>query len=772
MNMHAADPFLTLWAMGYRHLVPIIPPGAPLSERSNLFKRLAAGRDARGKTPGVRWPDGTWSGYDWLAGDGDETDLRRWSGMGAGVGVKTGVDGVVVVDADTLDVGLADVIRAAVERRFGPLPTRIGQSPKALFVLRAAGACAYQRIEFDGAGGARERVEILSSGKQFVAHGVHPLTMRPYTWTTRLVPLGQLPTFPAEEIAAFMAELRALLPACSPVVVEGAGAETQVNQEALRGDPAIVRRAVLATPNSTAAFPTRERYRDFGYAIKAAMGPEREAEGLELFQGWCARWTGGHNDPEVVEADWRRMKPPFRRGAGWLYRTAEEYSGGAFSAAGQWFEPIEDEPESIFRSDELEPSKTFARIDATPYEFPDPASIPRRDSIYGGHYIRQFVSTTVAPSKVGKSSLGIAEALAMASGKPLLGVQPKGLSRVWLWNGEDPIEELERRVAACMMLHGLTREDVGDRLFLDTGRRMPIVLAEQSRGGALVAAPVARDVLRALAAHRIDVMAVDPFISSHRVSENDNNAIDLVAKTWAGIADEARIALELVHHVRKLNGGEVTVEDGRGAVALLAASRSARALARMTKTEATRLGLLGVYRRLFRFADTSSNLALPADGEAERWYELASISLGNGEGAEAVDRLISGDSVGVVRVFDMPREAERIAETVRREMGDGASALSYESACLDLLRSGDWRADLRAGDAWAGAAICRSFGLDRDDPEARGQAKRILSLWLKSGKVREVSRQDHRRHLKTFIEVVAPDTSKQGDKLSDGGLFD
>ncbi len=36
----------------------------------------------------------------------------------------------------------------------------------------------------------------------------------------------------------------------------------------------------------------------------------------------------------------------------------------------------------------------------------------------------------------------------MATGKPLLGVTPKTRNRVWYWNGEDPLEETERRTGA------------------------------------------------------------------------------------------------------------------------------------------------------------------------------------------------------------------------------------------------------------------------------------------------------------------------------------
>jgi len=73
-------------------------------------------------------------------------------------------------------------------------------------------------------------------------------------------------------------------------------------------------------------------------------------------------------------------------------------------------------------------------------------------------------------------------------------------------------------------------------------------------------------------------MKIDPFISSHRVMENDNSAIDAVAKTWTGIAHATNTAIDLAHHSRKTGGAEVTMEDGRGAVVLLNAVRSARVL--------------------------------------------------------------------------------------------------------------------------------------------------------------------------------------------------
>ena len=135
---------------------------------------------------------------------------------------------------------------------------------------------------------------------------------------------------------------------------------------------------------------------------------------------------------------------------------------------------------------------------------------------------------------------------------------------------------------------GLTPQDFEGYLFLNSGRpcrsssRSKLKTAPRSR------CPWSSGSLRPITDNRIDVMTVDPFVSSHRVTENDNNAIETVAKTSAGIADETRSAIDLVHHTRKTGGRETVVEDGRGGSALLYAARSARVLNGMTEAEAKR----------------------------------------------------------------------------------------------------------------------------------------------------------------------------------------
>jgi hypothetical protein len=107
-----------------------------------------------------------------------------------------------------------------------------------------------------------------------------------------------------------------------------------------------------------------------------------------------------------------------------------------------------------------------AEFRPTPFKHRDLSAFPRQQFIYGRHYIRQFLSATAAGSGVGKSSLSIAEIVAMTSGRSLLGLQPIEPLRVWYWNGEDPAEEIQRRIEATCLHFGIDPSEIEGRLMV------------------------------------------------------------------------------------------------------------------------------------------------------------------------------------------------------------------------------------------------------------------------------------------------------------------
>lgn len=381
--------------------------------------------------------------------------------------------------------------------------------------------------------------------------------------------------------------------------------------------------------------------------------------------------------------------------------------------------------------DEAQPKKRV--LQATPFAWRDPTTIPRREWVYGNHLIRKFGSATVAPAGVGKSTLVLTEAIAMATGRALLGIKPKNRVRVWYWNGEDPAEEVERRIAAIVLHYEIDPAELVGWLFYDSGREQEIILARQTRDGAVVAEPVVESLVEVLKGNSIDVLTIDPFISSHRVTENDNNAIEVVAKCWTAIAERTNCAIELVHHARKTGGAEVTVEDSRGASALMGAVRSARAINAMSKEEGERAGVI-THRRFFRVENGKSNLAPPPDGAD--WHEIVSVPLGNGS-----EMFPDGDLIGVVRTWSWP---DPLAEV---------TAADFEMAA-SIISGGKWRESPQAAQ-WVGKAVAQALGLDLAKLADKAKVCTVLKAWLSAGSLRVVEATDERRMLRKFVQVSA-----------------
>jgi len=392
------------------------------------------------------------------------------------------------------------------------------------------------------------------------------------------------------------------------------------------------------------------------------------------------------------------------------------------------FEPGMYEYERYDRGEKSPREISAPRIIAVPFRWCDPRSIPLRQHIYGRHYTRKFVSVTVSPGGLGKTSLATVEALAIRTGRDLLGVQPDERTNVWILNLEDPLEEMQRRIIAAAIYYGITPHDL-QGLFVNSGRDTELIIAEQTRNGTVICAPVVKAVKQTIIENEIGLVIIDPFVSSHRVAENDNGAIDAVAKTWSRIADETGCAIELVHHSRKTGGGEVSVEDGRGAVALLAAARSARVLNPMTEDDAARANVEN--RRLyFRVDNGKSNLA-PIDKAS--WYKLASVPLGNGPlGSD-------GDHIGVVTSWAWPDAFEDVTVADLRKV-------------QRVIAQGRWRESVQARD-WAGKAVAQAIDLDPDNKAHRSKITTLLKTWIKNGALRLVDERDERREIRTYVVV-------------------
>lgn len=379
------------------------------------------------------------------------------------------------------------------------------------------------------------------------------------------------------------------------------------------------------------------------------------------------------------------------------------------------------------------PAPAPVPIHATPYVFKDPATIPQREWLYGQLLVRKIVSATISPGGIGKSSLVAAEALAMVSGKPLLGVTPPDQLRVWLWNLEDPQEETERKIQAAALHYELEPDDIGGRLLVDSGRDQKLVIARTTRDGAMIVQPVVDSLVAEILKHQIDVLVIDPFVSCHEVAENDNSAMDMVVKEWGRVAERGNCAVQLVHHTRKMGDAvEVTTESSRGGSSQTDACRVVRTVNRMTKQEAANAGVENP-RLYFRTYNDKANFAPPV--EKSDWYRLESVDLGNGPMG------LPGDSIGVVTEWEWP------------DATAGMTPADYDKVVAEV-RGGKWKASIQAKENWVGHAIAEALGLDLELAADKAKVNAALKMYLAAGTLVVVERMDEvQRRQKKFIEV-------------------
>jgi hypothetical protein len=251
---------------------------------------------------------------------------------------------------------------------------------------------------------------------------------------------------------------------------------------------------------------------------------------------------------------------------------------------------------------------------------------PPRGWVYGVQLCRRFLSAVIGAGGVGKTALRVAQAVAMASGRDLLGDKIFFRARVLYLSLEDDITEMQRRVRAPMIHYGVNDADLDGFLFLSTTRGMKLAQVGKDRkpeAGALENA-----IRRAVERYKPDVLLIDPFIKSHGLQENDNEAMDFVCDLLAQLAIKLNIAVDILHHTRKGGMTAGDAEVARGASAIKDAARLAYTVTPMSEHEADVFGIKPEERRAyFRLDSAKVNIAPPS--RDTRWFELVTVALGN-----------------------------------------------------------------------------------------------------------------------------------------------
>lgn len=379
-----------------------------------------------------------------------------------------------------------------------------------------------------------------------------------------------------------------------------------------------------------------------------------------------------------------------------------------------------------------------AELAAVAAALPAPAAIPPREWLYGTRLIRRFVSVLVAPGGVGKSAYALAQALALATGRGFLGECVHHRVNAWVLNLEDPLDELNRRLAALMLRHAIPGEAVAGRLFLHSGRSRRVVMGARDGASGMIVHPDRDAIIAAARGAEIGLITVDPFVKSHSLDENANAEIDAAATAWAEVAEACGAAVQLVHHVRK--GPRETIPDieaARGAKALTDAARVGLVLSPMSEEEAEDLGVSpGERWRHIRLDDAKANMA-PRASRAS-WFRLDTVALGNG-----TTLYPHGDHVAALAPWTPPSAFARLTPEDCIRALDRIAQGPEAGLLFAAQRRG------RGTERWAGRVLMRDFGL------SEGEAAQVIGTWLKSGVLIEDEYRDGSQRKTRFgVRVV------------------
>jgi hypothetical protein len=339
---------------------------------------------------------------------------------------------------------------------------------------------------------------------------------------------------------------------------------------------------------------------------------------------------------------------------------------------------------------------------------------PPRAWLLGNVFARTFISSLFAEGGTGKTALRYAQYLSLATGRSLTGEHVFQRCRVLIVSLEDDANELRRRVLAAMLHYQINRAEVAGWLFLaapgSAGGKLMLTDAKgHPQRGAL-----AGKLEAVIAARKIDLIALDPFVKSHSVEENSNSAIDDVAQLLTDLAAKHDIAIDIPHHTRKGSTDPGDAERGRGASATKDAGRLIYTLTTMTADEAQAFGLAEDGRRFYIRMDSAKvNIAPPM--RQAKWFRLVGVPLGN-----ATELYPGGDNVQTIEPWTPP------------ELWADVAAATLNAILTEIdkgLPDGNRYSD--AGNAKERAAwrIVVKHAPTKTEPQAR----EIIRQWVKNG---------------------------------------
>lgn len=372
-----------------------------------------------------------------------------------------------------------------------------------------------------------------------------------------------------------------------------------------------------------------------------------------------------------------------------------------------------------------------------PWVRKDLTKIPYPEFVYSDFYARGYTSVTLAPPKVGKSMLGLAEAIDMATGRGFLTGQPREKQKVVYFNAEDDQDVIDSRVSALLSHYQIDQSEIEGWLWPTSGVDLDDFYMISGQEG-VVNESLFVSIEKFIAEAGADALVFDP-LQDLSLSPETNEVFRLLGQRLRRMASTTRVALGLIHHTRKIAPGVTpTIDDGRGGSALRGTARFNRLLIGMSEDEAAKAGLDN-HRHYLRIADMESNLA-PPSADVNRWFQKVSVQTPNGHFVGAIEPWKWPDAFDGVSKQDAAR--------VRAE--------------IDKMPEPP-RADVRSA-GWVGNIIASVLGLNITKASDKAKVKSIAAKWIETDVLRIAEGKDPRAGRSVNVVICGAN-----NPLSEGG---
>lgn len=399
------------------------------------------------------------------------------------------------------------------------------------------------------------------------------------------------------------------------------------------------------------------------------------------------------------------------------------------------FEPVSLDELNRLQVFNFAGEKQDTKIQVEAFLYQDYKQLKPMQWVYGSFLQRGTVASLIGAAGQGKSMISIGMGLCLAFGKNFYSEKVHRKSKVWFFNGEDSKDNIQRRIHAFCKKHEIDPKNLDGQLYINSGLESGLKLAWTETGSKILENEnEIQNIISQLKEKEIDVAIFDPFISFHKLNENDNNAIDLVVKMFAKVAVEANCAILLVHHSGKAKGEAIGSEGARGASSFIGAVRSARVLNNLTKAEIEKFNINEAEVTSYvSMSDVKANFS--AKSPKKQYYKLESEFFENANDEK------ESIGVSVVQNFDL---FDLFEDTISNEQWD---------EIRERLISGKWRYEATASN-WIGNEIADFMNIDLSSASEKKRIKNIINELIKNGRLEKYIDKTAQRKLVEFIRPI------------------